>query len=147
MPDGSTYGNLLLPSGFQHIQRFGPSQSALAQFNAQQQSQSDLLSGLFGLGSSGILAAGEAGGFGKLFGCWIAREVYGADNPKWLVVRQWLFTRAPKWLLRLYLKYGERFALWLHGKDRIKAVIRWWMDARIREMLPDHSGTRSNPCL
>lgn len=32
MPDGTTYGNLLLPSGFQHIQRFGPSQSALAQF-------------------------------------------------------------------------------------------------------------------
>ncbi len=32
MPNGSNYGNLLLPSGFQHIQRFGPSQSALAQF-------------------------------------------------------------------------------------------------------------------
>jgi hypothetical protein len=32
MPNGSNYGNLLLPSGFHHIQRFGSSQSALAQF-------------------------------------------------------------------------------------------------------------------
>lgn len=32
MPHGSIYGNLLLPSGYQHIQRFGPSNSALAQF-------------------------------------------------------------------------------------------------------------------
>jgi hypothetical protein len=32
MPNGSNYGNLLQPSGFHHIQRFGASQSALAQF-------------------------------------------------------------------------------------------------------------------
>lgn len=32
MPTGNTYGNLSLPSGFAHIQRFGPSESALAQF-------------------------------------------------------------------------------------------------------------------
>ena len=32
MPTGSTYGNLLIPSSFSHIQRFGPSESALAQF-------------------------------------------------------------------------------------------------------------------
>ena len=91
------------------------------------------MSGLFGLGSSALLA-----GLPLLATpCWVAREVYGADNPKWLVFREWLFTRAPKWLLRLYLKYGERVALWLHGKDRIKAVIRRWMDARIQQMADD----------
>ena len=103
-----------------------------ARFRAQQGSQSAALSGLFGLGSSAITA-----GLPFLLSCWIAREIFGADNPKWLVFREWLFTRAPKWLLRLYLKYGERVALWLHGKDRIKAVIRRWMDARIQQMADD----------
>ncbi|KKM85186.1 hypothetical protein LCGC14_1291570 [marine sediment metagenome] len=32
MPKGNTYGNLDLPSGKKHIERFGPSESALAQF-------------------------------------------------------------------------------------------------------------------
>ena len=50
----------------------GPAALAAAQqqnaFNASQQSSSDFLGGLFGLGSSAILGAGKAGGFGKLFG-------------------------------------------------------------------------------
>lgn len=99
--------------------------AAQAQFRAEQQAQSDTLSGLFGLGSSAILAAGA---------CWIARGIYGPDNPKWLIFREWMLTRAPKWLLALYLEYGERVALWLRGKDRLKAVIRWWMDGKIAEM-------------
>jgi len=32
MPHGDTYGNLPLPGGFAHLSRFGPSESALAQF-------------------------------------------------------------------------------------------------------------------
>ncbi len=66
--------------------------------------------------------------------CWVAREVYGADNPKWLLFREWVTTRAPKWLLASYLKYGERMASWLRGKERSKAIIRKWMDARILGM-------------
>ncbi|NBW21843.1 MAG: hypothetical protein EBR82_79205, partial [Caulobacteraceae bacterium] len=37
-----------------------------------------------------------AGGFGALAGagvfCWVAREVYGNDNPKWLQFREWMLT-------------------------------------------------------
>jgi len=29
--------------------------------------------------------------------CWVAREVYGADNPRWLEFRTWLLTQAPAW--------------------------------------------------
>ncbi len=100
-------------------------QGALTQQQIAAQSQSDVLGGLFGLGSSALLAASL---------CWVAREVYGVDNPKWLVFREWMLTRAPKWLFRLYLKYGERVATWLRGKDRIKNVIRRWMDVKISEM-------------
>ncbi len=42
--------------------------SELARFNAEQQSQSGLLGGLFGLGGSAITGAGAAGGFRNLFG-------------------------------------------------------------------------------
>lgn len=63
--------------------------------------------------------------------CWVAREVYGEDNPKWQRFRVWMLTRAPRLLLKLYMKYGERFARFISGKPRVKNIIRHWMDARI----------------
>jgi hypothetical protein len=63
--------------------------------------------------------------------CWVAREVYGRHNPKWLQFRQWLLEDAPVWLLRLYIKYGECFASFISDKPRVKEIIRRWMDARV----------------
>jgi len=63
--------------------------------------------------------------------CWVAREVYGADNPKWLLFRTWLLEDAPAWFRVLYLHHGESFARWLRNKPRVKAVVRRWMNARI----------------
>jgi hypothetical protein len=72
---------------------------------------------------------------GKLFGgCWVAREVYGEDNPKWEVFREWLFTRAPKWFYNLYIKHGPEFAKWIKNKHILKAFIRHWMDGRVATM-------------
>lgn len=84
----------------------------------------------------GLQGAGTAGalGWAPFAGCWIAREVYGADDPTWLLFREWLFTRAPKWLLAAYLKSGEQAAHWLRGKELSKAIVRRWMDSRIRGM-------------
>lgn len=80
-------------------------------------------------------AAGSfAGGLGTLIpalGCWVAREVYGNDNPRWLLFRHWLFNEAPAWFRWAYLKYGERIARFIKGKPLIKRVIRRFMDARI----------------
>lgn len=66
--------------------------------------------------------------------CWVAREVYGEDNPKWRVFREWLTLCAPKWFYNLYVKHGERFAAWLKGKHVLKAFIRYWMDGRVETM-------------
>ena len=66
--------------------------------------------------------------------CWVAREVYGEFNPMWLAFREWLYTKAPKWFLKLYEKYGERFADWISDKPRIKNLIRKWMDSRIKSL-------------
>ena len=66
--------------------------------------------------------------------CWVAREVYGADNPKWLMFREWLLTKAPDWFRNLYIKHGERFAAFLRTKPSLKRLIRKWMDSRIQTL-------------
>jgi hypothetical protein len=62
--------------------------------------------------------------------CWVAREVYQGD-PRWLVFRAWMLNDAPKWLLRIYLANGERWAQWLRHRPRAKAIVRFFMDGII----------------
>lgn len=83
--------------------------------------------------SSGILGALGAIG-ASIPWCWVAREVYGVDNPKWLQFRHWLLTKAPKWFIKLYVTYGEQFAAFIADKPLIKLVIRKWMDGRINSL-------------
>ena len=63
--------------------------------------------------------------------CWVAREVYGEDNPKWLQFRAWVTSGAPAWFRKSYDKYGERFAQFISNKPRTKELIRRWMDTKI----------------
>jgi flagellar hook-associated protein 2 len=67
--------------------------------------------------------------------CWVARVVYGAGNPRWLVFRFWLLEESPGWFRWLYLRYGERFASWLDDKPRLRHFIRRWMDRRVAQVL------------
>ena len=64
--------------------------------------------------------------------CWVAREVYGIDNPKWLEFREWMLNDSPSWFRNLYLKYGERTAKFISNKPRIKSIIRNWMNTKIK---------------
>ena len=68
--------------------------------------------------------------------CWVARLVYGARNPRWLVFRHWLLHCAPPWFRALYIRHGEGFAAWLADKPWLQAIIRRWMDARIAHLVP-----------
>jgi hypothetical protein len=63
--------------------------------------------------------------------CWVAREVYGVDDPRWLVFRDWLTADAPTWLHDLYGKHGEAFAAWIRDKPAVKRVLRVFMDSAI----------------
>jgi len=74
---------------------------------------------------------GSLGGTAGIFACWVAREVYGADNPKWVEFREWMLTKASDNLRNFYLKYGERIAESIRNKPKIKAIIRKWMDSKI----------------
>ena len=121
------------------------SQASLA--GAQSQAKGAMIGGI--ASGIGALAGGALGGpLGAALGaslgksaagtvvprCWVAREVYGEDNPKWRVFREWLTLCAPKWFYNLYVKHGERFAAWLKGKHVLKGIIRHWMDGRVETM-------------
>ena len=82
-------------------------------------------------GQQGGMQGGQQGQF-----CWVAREVYGDYNPKWLLFRHWLQTSAPRWLHDLYASHGQEFALWIHDKPLLKSGIRLLMDQAISPCLP-----------
>ena len=77
--------------------------------------------------------AGMWSGIGSAVGglCWVAREVYGEDNPKWMQFRSWLVNKAPDWFHEWYLTYGEVVAEWLRDKPDLKARIKIFMDSKL----------------
>ena len=94
-------------------------------YGAQAGAQSAIAGAVIGAGGS-IASAGIKRG------CWVAREVYGENNPMWLLFREWLYTESPAWFKATYLKFGERFAKFIQNKPRLKKIIRTWMTSRIK---------------
>jgi len=84
----------------------------------------------FAGGGADIL--GKVAPFGLI--CWVAREVYGAENPKWMRFREWILTKASDNLRNYYIKHGEKIAESIRNKPKIKAIIRRWMDSKILEL-------------
>ena len=77
--------------------------------------------------SSPMQTIGNIIGIASMF-CWVAREVYGPENPKWLEFREYMVERAPWWLNRLYWKFGQRFAAFISNKPRTKKFLQKIMD-------------------
>lgn len=66
--------------------------------------------------------------------CWVAREVYGEDDPKWLQFREWVIGYSPNWFYNAYSKYGEKVAKVVAKVPALKLVIRPFMDAKRKAM-------------
>ena len=81
-----------------------------------------------GGGMGGLGGGMQQGGFGM---CWVAREVYGAHDPRWVEFRTWMTVDAPRWLRDGYMAHGEAFADWLHDRPAAKRLVRAGMDAAI----------------
>jgi len=64
--------------------------------------------------------------------CWVAREVYGDNDYRWLLFRDWLINDSPRWLLWLYAARGERFAAWIRSKPLLKCAVRRLMNLAVR---------------
>ena len=65
--------------------------------------------------------------------CWVARLVYGEDNPRWMVFRDWLLNESPSWFRSLYIKYGERFANSIKDMPLAKSIVKSMMDIIVRK--------------
>lgn len=80
------------------------------------------------------------GAMGSMFGgmgaCYIAREIYGLRDQRWLKFRHWLYTQAPDWFRHWYERNGQAVAAWLKARGPLarcaRPLIKRWMDARIR---------------
>ena len=107
-----------------YMQNLAQSKSEMASLMMQFREEVDP-----GMGGSVMGAIGSV--VGGWIGCWVAREAYGANNPRWLLFRQWLIEDSPRWFLSLYMKHGERFAKFISNKPWLKAIIRRWMDRKI----------------
>ena len=89
-------------------------------------------------GMSRPAPGGLSGGMGGM--CWVAREIYGANDARWLVFRGWLLAEAPAWLRDAYTARGEAFAGWLRDKPAAKAAVRSLMDRVVTERVTPSSG-------
>lgn len=79
-----------------------------------------------GIGGLGLLGAAKF--------CWVAREVYGEENPAWMEFRDWLLTRGSYRRVSRYAANGPRIAEYISTRPGWKARLRKWMDARRAEM-------------
>lgn len=85
--------------------------------------------------TGGLLSAAGSIAGGYVAKCWVAREVYGHDNPEWIVFRNWLESEAPEWLDTLYTEEGERFADFISDKPVFKSVVKMAMDLVVKPRL------------
>jgi len=74
-----------------------------------------------------VLGAGIQHGFGNLF-CWVAREVYGKNDPRWFVFRMWVKFDAPEWFKKIYGKYGKKYATFIANKPILKGITKYLMN-------------------
>ena len=90
----------------------------------------------------GMAAGGMGGAFGEYAAtnwlggdkddpCHVAREVFGADNPEWLMFYDWKELKAPAWFRKLYNKFSVQAARFISNKPRLKNIIRGWMRSKI----------------
>lgn len=85
----------------------------LAQNQRQQQQQSDLFGGLFGLGSA--------------FLCWVAEELYGEYSIKTWRIRVWLIPKN-NLFTRLYRTHGKTWARWVRKSRTVRFAARMIWD-------------------
>lgn len=85
-----------------------------------------------GVNQAGMGIGGAPGNGGGMF-CWVAREVYGAHDPRWVRFRGWMRFQAPEWLLDAYVAHGAEAAAWLHDKPVAKWSLRQAMDLAIAD--------------
>lgn len=60
--------------------------------------------------------------------CWVAREVYGADNPEWEEFRAKMLAEMPKEFVDFYIENGPEIAEQIKDMPKLKKFLRGLMD-------------------
>jgi hypothetical protein len=63
--------------------------------------------------------------------CWVAREVYGAENPAWRQFRDWLLGSGSAEFVNFYKTNGAEISREIARQPKTKELIRHLMDAVI----------------
>ncbi len=93
------------------------------------------------MGKVGMVTDTVGSFIGKVAGgmCWVAREVYGAEDPRWMIFREWLLCSAPNWLRDAYLKHGRTWSGWVRRSPLLKRAVRRLMDVAVsRQLRKEH---------
>jgi len=83
------------------------------------------------MGMFGSLGGSAIGAAGLLAFCWVAREVYGTENPRWMQFRDWMLANASDDFVDAYIQHGPKVAEFISDKPELKNMIRSWMDSKI----------------
>lgn len=127
---GMTPGNIFNPESPYAGNLYASNQAYQWQYN---QSQPSTLAKI-GMVSNTVGDIAKAIGTVAGFACWVAREIYGVGDFRWVIFASWLKWRAPGWFRYLYYRFGMAWAKWLHQHPRLKRVVKWWMDRKVRQM-------------
>ena len=100
---------------------------AEAQLTADQQDAASKRAASSGAGSAVGGLIGTLGAAAIQF-CWVAREVYGVSDLRWVKFRYWMLEDSPRWLHWMYLNYGEAFAKFIKTKPLVKSILKKFMD-------------------
>ena len=83
------------------------------------------------LGGIGGSLGGIISALGAIFACQIAQTVYGIDDLRWLLFREYLLFRAPKPFRRAYVRNAGRVSSFLRNRPVLKRVIKRFMNVLI----------------
>jgi hypothetical protein len=67
--------------------------------------------------------------------CWVAREAFGAQDPRWKRFRFWILNFAPRLVLAWYGRHGQSVAQWLSQNQWLKPAVRLLMRFASRKMI------------
>jgi hypothetical protein len=122
-------------------------ESELDRYSAMAIAELDAKTSAAASAAAGKSAAGSA--IGSLIGtlgsayigtlCWVAREVYGKNNPEWFIFRTWLEYDAPKWFKKLYKTHGENYAKLIAKVPPMKWLTKQLMDMVIANKRKKHN--------
>lgn len=97
------------------------------ELNAAQGARRDAL---IGSTIQGLL--GSASSLGAM--CWVAREIFGWTDPRWVRFREWLLGWAPDSVVEWYAANGPGVAQQIADQPELRPVWREWMEARIADL-------------